>query len=212
VTLAVVVVSHPARSDAALHLAAELGGALVVDDGRGEWATHERALEWAAGQRASHALVVQDDAVPVPRMIDHAAAAVDAYPGGPIGLYVGRSRPRPGQVERAVVEAEKHGASWLEADSLLWGVATILPSGDLPGMLEWCSRSALPYDQRVGSWYRRASRPVRYTWPSLVDHADGPSLIPGRPRREPRTAWRVGSPTSWDGPIVRIGARSQAAA
>jgi hypothetical protein len=212
VTLAVVVVSHPARSDAALHLAAQLGGALVVDDGRGEWATHERALEWAAGQHCSHALVVQDDAVPVPRMVEHARAAVEAYPEGPIGLYVGRSRPRPGQVERAVRLAEECGASWLEADSLLWGVATILPAVDLPGLLEWGRIASLPYDQRLGLWYRRQRRPVRYTWPSLVDHADGPSLIPGRPRREPRTAWRTGAPTSWDGPVVRIGARSQAAA
>lgn len=211
-TISVVVVSHPARSDAALHLAGQLGGALVVDDGRGEWATHERALEWSAGQDASHALVVQDDAVPVPRMVDHAAAAVDAYPGGPIGLYVGRSRPRPGQVQHAVTHADLIGASWLEADSLLWGVATILPAADLPGLIEWGRTSSLPYDQRVGLWYRRQRRTVRYTWPSLVDHADGPSLIPGRPRREPRTAWRVGAPTSWDGPVVRIGARSQVAA
>jgi hypothetical protein len=211
-TLAVVVVSHPARSDAALYLAAQVGGALVVDDGRGEWATHERALEWAAGQDASHALVVQDDAVPVPRMLDHARAAVDAYPDGPIGLYVGRSRPRAAQVQRAVEQADLVGASWLEADSLLWGVATIFPTADLPGLLEWCRRAALPYDQRIGLWYRRQRRPVRYAWPSLVDHADGPSLIPGRPRREPRTAWRTGTPSTWDGPVVRIGARSPVAA
>jgi hypothetical protein len=212
VTLAVVVVTHPSRSDTGLELAAQLRGALVVDDGRGEWATHERALRWAAGQDTSHALVVQDDAIPVPRMLEHAAAAVDAHPDGPIGLYVGRSRPRAVQVQRAVEQADELGASWLEANTLLWGVATIFPIRDLPELLDWAWRSQLPYDQRIGAWYRRQRRPVRYSWPALVDHADGPSLIPGRPCREPRVAWRVGEPSSWDGPVVRIGSRAQAVA
>jgi hypothetical protein len=64
-------------------------------------------------------------------------------------------------------------------------------------------------DQRIGVWYRNQMRPVRYTWPSLVDHADGPSLLADRARTVPRVAWRVGEPASWDGQVVPIGPRWQ---
>ncbi|WP_343944918.1 hypothetical protein, partial [Pseudonocardia zijingensis] len=128
-SLAVAVVAHPARLAAAELLAATLGAHLVVDEHQqGEWPTHARALAWAAEQDASHALVVQDDAVPVPGLLEHVAAATDAHPDGPIGLYVGRTRPRPEQVARAVAQADEVGASWLEANTLLWGVATVLPA------------------------------------------------------------------------------------
>jgi hypothetical protein len=209
VSVAVAVVAHPDRLDDALALAGDLGAALVVDEHhQGEWPTHARALAWAAQQDASHALIVQDDAVPIPDLLDHVAAAIAAHPDGPIGLYVGRSRPRAEQVARAVHRADEVGASWLEANTLLWGVATVLPAADLPGLLAWGRRCHLPYDQRIGCWYRQQRRPVRYTWPSLVDHADGPSLLTGRARTVPRVAWRTGVPDSWDGPVVRIGSRA----
>jgi hypothetical protein len=208
VSLAVAVVAHPARLAAAEQLATTLSAHLVVDEHQqGEWPTHARALAWAAEQDTSHALVVQDDAVPIPGMLDHVAAAIDAQPDGPIGLYVGRSRPRPEQVARAVHRADEVGASWLEASTLLWGVATVLPATDLPALVAWGCRCHLPYDQRIGAWYRNQCRPVRYTWPSLVDHADGPSLLTGRARTLPRVAWRTGAPRTWDGPVVHIGAR-----
>jgi hypothetical protein len=184
VSLAVAVVAHPARLAAAEQLATTLSAHLVVDEHQqGEWPTHARALAWAAEQDTSHALVVQDDAVPVPGLLEHVAAAIDAHPDGPI-------------------------ASWLVANTLLWGVATVLPAADLPALLAWGRRCTLPYDQRIGAWYRNQQRPVRYTWPSLVDHADGPSLLTGRARTVPRVAWRTGAPASWDGPVVRIESRA----
>jgi hypothetical protein len=208
-SLAAVVVAHPARLPAAEQLANGLGAHLVVDEHeQGEWPTHARALAWAAEQEASHALVVQDDAVPVADVLDHVGAAIDAHPDGPIGLYVGRSPPRPEQVARAVAQADEVGASWLEANTLLWGVATVLPAVDLTALLAWGRRCQLPYDQRIGAWYRYQMRPVRYTWPSLVDHADWPSLLADRARTVPRVAWRTGTPVSWDGPAVRIGSRA----
>ena len=204
--LVVAVVAHPARVAAADQLAAFLGAEVFLDSaGLGAWGNHARALAWAAEQDASHVIVVQDDAEPVPRFLELAAGAIERRPVGPIGFYVGRNRPRAAQVERAVRAAEQLRASWLDADSLLWGVATALPVGDLPALLEWAPSSELPYDARVGRWYRQKGTRVRYTWPSLVDHADWPSVIPDRPRLQPRKAWKVGEPASWDGPVVRIG-------
>ena len=202
-SLAVAVVGHVDRIEQGKALAHDLDAELFVDDaGLGEWANHARALAWAAEQSASHALIVQDDAVPVLGMLDHAHWAAGSYPGGPIGCYVGRVRPRPTAVTRAVRRAEQLDASWLEADTLLWGVATIIPTADIPDILDRpCS---LPYDERIGEHYRRRRIPVRYTWPSLVDHADMPSVIEGRrERRLGRVAWRVGVPHQ-DGCVVRI--------
>src|SRR5690606_23845539 len=108
---------------------------------------------------------VQDDAEPVPRFLELAAEAIERWPVGPIGFYVRRNRPRAAQVERAVRAAEQLRGSWLDADSLLWGVATALPVGDLPALLEWAPSSELPYDARVGRWYRQKGIRVRYTWP-----------------------------------------------
>src|SRR5690606_40753193 len=132
------------------------------------------------------------------------AEAIEVYPGCPIGFYVGRTRPRQAQVQQAVRVADKLDASFLEADTLLWGVATAFPTYDLPMLLEWAAGSDLPYDQRVGEWYRQHGIPVFYTWPSLVDHADWPSVIPDRPRTVPRRAWRTGQPADWAGPTVFI--------
>ena len=203
--LSVAVVAHPARLGAAEKLAADLSAGLFVDEyGMGEWENHARALAWAAEGPSSHVLVVQDDAVPIPGFLRLAAEAVEQYPDGPIGFYVGRQRPIRRTVERAVRTAEQQGASWLEHRSLLWGVATSVPVADIPLFLEWARSSRLPYDERLGEWYRRRGVPVRYTWPSLVDHADGPSVITGRAARAPgRVAWRVGEP-KWGGPVVPI--------
>lgn len=199
------VVAHPDRLDAAKRLADDLDAELFVDTDRlGAWGNHERALRWAAGQPASHALIVQDDAVPVPDFRDHAAQAIAHRPEGLIGFYVGRTRPRAEQVARAVHAAEQVHASWLSADTLLWGVATAVPTADIPRLLAYVRHARYPYDLRLGLWYRDHGIPVHYTWPSLVEHADGPSVIPRRPRPLPRTAWRVGVPSRWDGPTVRI--------
>lgn len=207
-SLDVAVVGHRSRHARAAALAAAYGGCLWLDDGDlGEWANHARALRWAADGFARHVLVLQDDAMPIPHLLDHLTAAITAHPDGPIGLYVGRVRPAARLVELAVRTAERVDASWLEYTTLLWGVATIYPVADLPELLAWCARHPqLPYDQRVGAHYHGRGVPVRYTWPSLVDHADGPPVITGRRRRrEPgRVAWRVGAPPGWDGPVVQI--------
>src|SRR5690606_30804238 len=141
----------PDRLDAAKRLADDLDAELFVDTDRlGAWGNHERALRWAAGQPASHALIVQDDAVPVPDFRDHAAQAIAHRPEGLIGFYVGRQRPRARLVEHAVHTADAVGASWLCADTLLWGVATAVPTGDIPRLLAYVRDARYPYDLRLG--------------------------------------------------------------
>lgn len=209
ITIQPVVVAHPDREWRARQLAYELGAGIAVDDlGEGEWANHRSALLLGAQSGASHVLCIEDDAVPVPNLLAEAAKAIEARPNACISLYVGTGRPRQIGVRQAIERADALDLSWLSADSLCWGVAFIMPAQDIDPMLGWAKTSRLPTDQRIGAWYRSQQRPVYYTWPSLVDHADIPSVIKGRPRPEKRVAHRVGTRESYGGAsaiIERIG-------
>lgn len=202
----VAVVGHAERITQAAGLAQTLApSVLFLDDGSlGEWDNHERALCWGTEQ-TGHLLVIQDDAVPIDGLIEHCERAVKERPDDMIGLYVGQVRPKRARVLSAVQKADRLGASWLVCDELFWGVATILPCAAICALLAFCENVAQPYDERLGkAWCAVTERDVVYTWPSLVSHADGPSVITSRPQRaDGRVAWRVGAPT-WNELVVRL--------
>jgi hypothetical protein len=197
---------HVNRQAQAEALAARLGAGLSLDDGTmGEntngdhtWAIHNPDTDWA--------LTLQDDAQPIDQLLHHTAAALEHAPRTAVSLYVGTGRPKQDQVERAVHTATATGAAWLEHPTLLWGVAVAMPTDHIAPFLAWASTNHLPYDKRIGAYWQRARIPVRYTWPSLVDHADGPTLVthPWGPPKSPRRAWRLGTPERWDTDPVRI--------
>lgn len=205
------IVAHTARASQALRLAENLGAQIHWDDGSlGEWGNHRRALETAALSDATHAVILQDDALPVPGFASHVEVAIKQFPDNPISFYLGTSRPPNWQrfLRYAVIEADETNASWLSCSELLHGVAIALPVKDIRELLRWASTLDLPYDERLGAWYRLQGRQVMYTWPSLVDHADENTLIAhadGQTREAPRKAWRVGTPTYSDAAPVLIG-------
>jgi hypothetical protein len=204
-SLHVAVVAHVARTEQAKRLTDELGAELFMDDGSiGEWFNHRRALAWAATQDG-HAVIVQDDALPVAGFLEHATRAASERPADMIGLYVGRQRPKRAAAQRAVRQADRTGASWLTAPGLWWGVATIVPCAAIPALLDAADAMHSNYDIRLGrAWLATQRRPVTYTWPSLVDHADSPSVIErNRERPSGRVAWRVGVP-NWTGGTVAM--------
>lgn len=197
-TVTTVVVAHHARATAAARLAHTINGHLFMDHGTyGEWANHQRALEWAAQQNTTHVIALQDDAEPIPNFTTHALEAITRQPDTLISFYIGTTRPRAAAVTHATQRAQHANASWLTAPTLYWGVGIAIPTTDITPMLEWSKRSTLPYDQRIGHWYRTQGRTIQYTWPSLIDHHDGPTLVQhadGRPRTKPRRAHQVGTP------------------
>jgi hypothetical protein len=85
--------------------------------------------------------------------------------------------------------------AWLTHTTLLWGVGILIPTETIPTILT--TPSALPYDRRIGSHFDQ----VLYTWPSLVDHADIPSLLHNRGVE--RRAHRTGIP-QWGTTTVGI--------
>jgi hypothetical protein len=206
VTLSVAIVAHLTRAIEAETLANTVDAdRQFVDCGTfGEWANHARALRWASLQDTTHALILQDDAVPIDKLIAHVNTAIRRHPSQIIGLYVGQQRPRQLQIANAVRRAERMRASWLTGSGLWWGVATIYPTALIPELLKYCEGRTDPYDQRVTAWCRSAGHRVRYTWPSLLDHADGPSLVARDVTRGAgRVAHRIGVP-NWHATEIAI--------
>lgn len=198
-----VVVAHPDRHEQAGELAVQLEAWISLDeDGLGASANHRRALAYGLASDADHILVLEDDALPVDGLLDHVGQAITERPSQIIGLYVGRQRPRAHLVETAVRKADDLGASWLTSNGLLWGVANVWPREIAKAWL--AEPEAGTWDSHARRWCRLNRYDVAYTWPSLVDHQDGPSVVADRADRDPgRVAWRVGIP-QWNDVSVAI--------
>lgn len=202
--IAYAVVGHPKRIEQAAALAHLIGADLLLDhDSRGAGWNHRRALRWGITQDAPHILVLEDDALPIDGFTDLVRQAIEQRPDQILGLYVGRQRPEHRRVSAAVEQAEATGASWLTYPGLLWGVATVWPTGLAAAYLD----SPRHHDDRlwdgyVAGWCRVHGHEVAYPFPSLVDHDDSPTLVSGAPLRLGRTAHRVGAPTLAGGTVT----------
>ncbi len=186
-----VITAHTSRAAAATRLALDLDACVFMDDGSlGEPGNTRRALRWAEQQAASHVIVVQDDAEPVPGFLDLAHAAITERPEHVISYYLGTGRPSAAHFATLVTKANQTDARWVDTNRLYWGVAWSIPTTYLPDLNAWLKlKAGTPTDTEVGHWSRLRHRPCTHTWPSLVDHADGVSLIHDRTER--RKAWRT---------------------
>lgn len=196
--VSVAIMAHPKRAAFVPELEAALDrpAAVVWDDGsNSRWGTGRRAL-LAYDPTATHHLVIQDDAV-IPRDLAAGveAALRNAPADVPVCLYVGKVRPYREMVTEYVARAA--GASWLVMDRLNWGVAIVLPTAMIDDLVVYCDTLSIPnYDSRISAWFETNDIRVWYPWPSLVDHRESPSLVPGRGARG-RVAHRfIGAETS----------------
>lgn len=178
VSLSIAVMAHSARGEWAGLLAAELDAPIVWDNGRGVWSTGRRAL-LAHDPDATHHLVVQDDAVICRELVAGLEVALSYAGHRAVGLYTG-SRPDRTRIAKAGRTATEMGVSWISTRHWpLWGVASAHPVdmiGDLVASGDTMGRPTR-YDLQTRHFYRNAGVAVWYTWPSLVDHRDGPSLL-----------------------------------
>jgi len=152
-------------------------------DHRGDrWDTGRRAM-LAADMSCSHHAVIQDDIL-IP--FDLAAGLEEALRHIPVGSplcgYIGRVRPSNQKVRDVVAVAERDHASWITMRQLHWGPLICVPTDCIREMVAYCDKltGISNYDLRISRYFEDKGILVWYTWPSLVDHADGPSLVEGR--------------------------------
>jgi hypothetical protein len=166
--------AHPKRAGYVRELLPQLGHPEVVWDTQGSrWETGRRA--WATFDPThNHHTVIQDDSVPCRHFLTHLDRALLHTPAVPLVLYAGATmRDRFKTVPR--------NASFVVLERIWWGVGISLPTPLIPQALEWAdSEEGDQYDHRLSSFFEAMGIPIWYTWPSLVDHRNGPSLIPGR--------------------------------
>lgn len=167
--------------------------------GRAAWQMHDPAADWH--------IVIQDDAIVSADLLAALEKAVEHITiEAPMSPYLGTKRPAQQVYLDLIRQATRRRASWIRGLSINWGVAIAAPTSTIPDMLRWCdTRRTMPYDMRIGRYYRDHLRVATwYTWPSLVDHRQGPSLVGHGD--EGRHAHRHHASSAlhltWDGPIV----------
>ena len=204
------VMAHPDRDRPSQALSWLLGAVLVVDtDGAGENATGDLAWEAARlrpGPAPDWCVVAQDDALPVAQIHSAAPAALAHAPSPVVSFYLGTSYPEHtvAAARVAMLKADEADAAWILSRRLHWGVAVAIRTELVGDMLRTVRRSRRPYDERISRWAEAAGHKIGYTWPSLVDHADGESLVRNRRRVKPRIAYRTGTAASWETSAVRM--------
>lgn len=195
-TIHVAVVGHINRQAQAEALAASLGAELFLDRlTLGPTFGHLNALNWGAS-KTGHLIVIEDDAQPVPGFLNIASKWIDQHPEELTSFYLGTGYlpSKPEIVTKAVSEAEATGSDHVTFERLYTAVTYTLPTRRIADLKMSAKDVA---DTSLGiRWKTLTKRPIFYTIPSLVDHADTPSIH--RPNRtvKPRKALRLHASTT----------------
>lgn len=211
--VSVSIMAHPDRAHHVETLQAALGARVPVGwDEEGPprrdpdriWRTARRAWELRDPAADWH-LLLQDDAIVAANLLDELPGALEQVPQrAVVSLYLGDGRPLSATWGQVTAEAQNVGASWIVAPRVMWGVGVLVRTAMIPDMLSWCDRQhGIADDMRVGRWGQRSRLETWYTWPCLVDHPDGGSLIGHGGGRTARSFRRDARGADWSGPIVR---------
>jgi len=170
----------------------------VWRNARAAWLMHEPDADW-------HVLL-QDDAV---LCRDFAAGMNEAlrHVQGPavVSPYLGNGRTVPTRWETLAATADARGATWIRTSKLMWGVSIAIPTLLISDMIKHAdTRAGVPDDMRVAGWAEKNGIDVWYTWPSLVDHRQVPSLTKHRAHDRYARRHHTESAMSidWTGPVI----------
>lgn len=203
------IVAHAIRATQARELARQVRAPLIsVDDGMlGCEGNHRLVQTHLQALGAPWSIILEDDAEPICGFPHQAREALLASPTPIVSFYLGRSRPRHAQrkIAAALAAADERDAHWIVSTRLLHAVGYAIRTELLESLL--CHDSELPADEHITAWARRHGHAIGYTVGSLVDHADGPTVVDhrdGQPRTPGRRAWRLGNPDRWTSQAVTM--------
>lgn len=204
----IAIVAHTTRTNQAWNLANQTDAAYVaIDDGTlGCEGNHKRVWQWLTNHNPEPwSVVLEDDAVPCNNFRNQLEQALAVAPSNIVGLYLGHPdhwTPIPTRKQRvtdAGWKATTTDASWILTQEFIHGVGIAIKTELVPDMLRNLNR-ALPIDNSIWKWAHKSEQPIAFTWPSLVNHHDGPTLIKhrdGLPRKHERKAWNFGTRERW---------------
>lgn len=215
-TFALGVVAHELRREQAERLAHEVDAdVLQMDDGKLQLGAEGNAKRtWASLATfpdTEWSVCIEDDAVPVEGFRDQLAAALAVAPAPYVSLYLGRGFPRQWQkrIGETIAAATPETCWAITSGYMLHAVGIAVRSELVPAMLAHLDRAiGVPVDQAIGQHARNTAHQVAYTLPSLVDHADGPTIHihqDGQPRPPGRTAWTAGTRPQWTDSSIQMG-------
>jgi hypothetical protein len=211
VKIGIGIVAHVRRFNAARGLAKYVGAQLVSWDYGclGPEQNHLGVWNGIAELDTDWSVVLEDDALPCKDFRAQLAMVLEAAPTQLVSLYLGTGHgywhPR---VERSLQVAHGEDAHYLVCRNVMHAVAVAMPTALVPSMTRHVAgQHVLPIDDRLTVWAvdTLGTQAVSYPLPSLVDHADWPTLIDhpdGDPRTEPRVAWECGTREHWVGRAV----------
>lgn len=210
----IAIVAHTQRRYDANKLADLIGADHVsMDDGtRGVNANHRAAWTWHQSHPADWSVTLEDDAIPCKEFRWQLAQALQAAPAQVVGLYLGRVCPEHWQptIEKATARATKQKACFIVGQHNLHAVGIACEQSSVRFLLQGMTTYGVyAVDDAISAWTVRNNVDVAYTWPSLVDHADGASLtrpLHGEPRPAGagRIAWQHGGRKKWNNIAVPL--------
>lgn len=210
------VVAHESRLLRAKQLSELVAADVIeVDDNSlrlGCEANHRRVWRSLSEQSTQPWLVVlEDDAQPVDDFRDQLSQALSVAPAPYVSLYLGKGFPRHWQQRIGeTIEAATPTTCWATTSGWMLHAVGVAVRADLvPAMLTHLDRAlGVPVDQAIGQHARNTNQRVAYTLPSLVDHADIPTIHThqdGQPRTPGRKAWTAGKRPRWTTTHIQMG-------
>lgn len=206
----IAIVAHVDRNDAATELCIKTRADIIMLDHPGLYgaeANHLRAWTWhAENTTAEWSVVLEDDAEPVNGFRQQLEAALAVAPAPIVSLYLGTGYPKTWQPRIRNTIRTAGDPHWLLTNSVLHAVAIAIRTDLLPITLT----PHVAIDAALGNWAKKHGHHVAYSWPSLVDHADGPTLVTTRhsassDRTDPRKAWQTGTRPHWANKTAALG-------
>lgn len=195
VQVSAAIMAHPSRRKFIPSIQARLGRYVPVvwDEIGDRWDTGRRSL-LAYDPKATHHLVIQDDAIPAPDLMRGLELWLPRLPESVLCLYSGNIGSF-----RVIHRRAARPPCFLNMRQLQWGVAIVIPTKFIPAIVEM--GDAMPeignYDMRIGMWCVENGVPVLYPQQCWVEHRTTPSLVPGRSaRRRALSPWQH-SMTRW---------------
>jgi GR25 family glycosyltransferase involved in LPS biosynthesis len=202
------IVAHTKRANQTHILMDQVQAAYTnIDDGTlGCDDNHRHVWQWLLQHTTNEwCIVLEDDALPVEGFIAQAEQALSVAPSPVISFYLGRHHIPELEWEQrkqqAIARADQADAHFITSNHLLHAVAVAVRTDHIAPMLRHLNTlPILPIDEAITHWIQNTGQDVSYTWPSLADHADQPTLFRHRdklPRPPGRIAYRTGGHNTW---------------